>query len=202
MAQTKRHFLNIRDQLVTNGGQWVNSMKSKRDKLDERERLLREHFIKQYDSTALDREQPSPPDVEFIRVNGTVRNVHLDARIDEGAVSFNRDALKQYWQCRLSTVVDIQQSVTKTGIQMYHVNENHLLHTFVKPFLRIVYGRHVHVSVNSLEQCCRVYGIDIAVNATVKKLLRPKTESTTTTVIRQRDDDGDKRDDVGIIIEK
>ncbi len=63
MAQTKRHFLNIRDQLVTNGGQWADSMKSKRDKREERERLLRENFIKQYDSTALDREQPSPSDV-------------------------------------------------------------------------------------------------------------------------------------------
>lgn len=188
MSKTKQTFLSIRDSLITNTGEWVNKEKQKQQKLADRLNFLEDNFSKQHDSTCNHLDMPSAFDIEYIQVHGTIKRDNLDRKIDDNTLTMYMQSLKQYWKQVLNNIISIEETVTKNGVQLFNINEKELFQSFISTFLRIIYDRDFFlVSLKDLSDYTHIYGMDIAVEIIVRRLLKCNEKVLTTTVIKQKE---------------
>lgn len=199
--KTKQHFLSIRDTILTQKGEWIDSFQKKRDKREERLKLLEEGFSKRFDSMANHFDVEPSLEHEVIKVEGTVRKANLERRIDDNTLMMYRDMLKQIWKGTLNNLVRIQETVTKTGVQLYNVDDEHTFHQYMYAFFQILYNRSFFVKCRSLEECAQIYGIYIALEVAVKKIVKLPSELKTTTIVKQTTLDDSSEDKTGLVFE-
>lgn len=199
--KTKRHFLSLKDTLLTHKGEWVDSFQKKRDKCEERLKVLEEGFSKRFDSMTNQFDIEQSLEHEVIRVEGTVRKANLDRRIDDNTLMMYRDILKQIWKGTLNNLIRIQETVTKNGVQLYNVDDEHTLQKYMFSFLHILYNQPFFVKCKSLEESARIYGINIALEVAVKKIVKLPSEITTTTTTKRTKSDESSDDQTGLVFE-
>ena len=187
-AKTKQHFLNVRDSIITNTGSWVNTQNSADNKKMKQMKIMEERFEKQHHSSSneLDRSSELELEVETIRVDGTFRQANLNLSINDNTLVLYRDHLKQIWKGVMNHIIPIQESVTKTGVQLYNIDEEAVMKNYISAFINILYDRCYFISRKHLKECLSTYGINISIEMTIKKMLFSNT-SETTTVIRRRE---------------
>jgi len=189
VSKTNQTFLNIRDSLILNTGQWVNKERQQQEKIDKRLKVLHETFSKQYNSTCNNFDRPSPSfDIEYLKVDGTIRKDNLDRRIDDNTLSMYMQSLKDYWSKVLNNVISIEETVTKNGVRLYNVNEKQAAQNFMSFFFRILYDKDFFMlCCKNISNYTQLYGVDIATEILVKSFLKNSREKTHTTVIQQTD---------------
>jgi hypothetical protein len=186
-AKTKQQFLNIRDTLITHSGEWVDQSKSRHDKQQARLRALQETFLKQFDSTTSLLDRNTDLDVEKIKVDGTVRQAELKCKIDDNTLILYREKLKLVWKGVLNNLVSIQETVTKNGVQLYNIDEEHMLQKHMLPFFRIIFGKHFFLTRKGLAELAKIYGVNLTIEMTVRKHLKPTKETETTTIVKKNE---------------
>ena len=190
-AKTKQHFLNVRDSILTNSGSWVQAQNSEEKKTIKRMQIMEERFEKQHHSSSneLDRSS-SELEMETIYIDGKLRHSNLNLSIDNNTLVLYRDHLKQMWKGEMHNVIPILESVTKTGVQLYNIDEEAVIKNYISGFINIVYDRCYFIARRQLNECMCSYGINICIDMTIRKLLgKANASEETTTVIRRRSED-------------
>ena len=187
-AQTKQHFLSIKDTLLSETGEWAKKQSATVEKLQARTEFLQENFAKQHDSMINHLNRHQQRNIEYIKVEGTIRKTNIDLKIDDRTLVYYRENLKFLWKSEMNSIVPIRETVTKTGVQLLNIDEQRVFEMFFLPFLSIIYESSFYISCKKIEDCARIYGINLAIDVTVKRLLKPVTNVTRTTVIKENND--------------
>lgn len=198
-AKTKQHFLNIRDTLITHSGEWVNQSTSRNDKELVRLRALQKSFLKQFNSTASVLDLNADMNVEKIKVDGTVRQAELKCKIDDNTLILYREELKFVWKGVMNNLVSIQETVTKNGVQLYNIDEEHTLQKHILPFFKIIFNKHFFMTRKGLEELARIYGVNLTIEMTVKKHLKLSSETEIPTIVKKPD--SFEGDNTGVLLE-
>ena len=198
-AQAKQHFLSVKDSLTIEAGNLVKKQSDMDKKLQARAKFLHDNFSKQHDSMSNHLNLPSRPDIDYIKVEGTVRKTNIDIHIDEKTIVYYRENLKHLWKSEMNNIVPIRESVTKTGVQLLNINEQSVFEMFFLSFLYIIYESQFYITCRSLEDCAKIYGVTLAIDVIIKRLFKPTSNITRTTVVKQTDSrNEEQKSDTGL----
>ena len=178
-TKTKQQFVSLKDKMFSKRHLWDDSQPSKDEKRDS---FLDQGFSKQYDSMTnfLSKPNESMSDINFIEIEGTVRESKLDRHIQDNTLMMFREHLRHIWVSNLNTWIVVHKTVTQNGVQLLNVDEDQVSQKFISPFFQIMYDKSFFFVRKTLENCAKAYGMHIAVEIAVKKLLKPKMNPSTT----------------------
>ena len=182
-SKTKQQYVSLKDKLISKRHLWDDSQLSKDEK---RENFLDQGFSKQYDSMTnfLTKPNDSMSNINFVEIEGTVRESKLDRHIQDNTLMMVREHLRHTWVSNLNTWIVVHKTVTQNGVQLLNVDEDQVSQKFISPFFQIMYDKSFFFVRKTLENCAKAYGMHIAVEIAVKKLLKPKTITTETKVLK------------------
>lgn len=178
-SKTKRHFISIQDKLLSKPHLWDNKPQTNENV---RENFLQQSFSKQYDSMTNTLKTPDLMDeIKFIEVEGTVRDSKLDRHVQDSTLMMFRENIHQLWITNLNTQIAIHKTVTQNGVQLQNVDEEQISQKYMGPFFQIIYDKTFFLVRKSLESCAKAYGMQIAIEVAVKKLIKLKAVTSTST---------------------